>query len=205
MPPSSKELRLKVKNSQKLAKNLVININYKGYMDSSTIGVVYFGNKRKDSKSGKRINDFVIPCDENLYGQLFVIFYSDESDEFYIRDLGLGQGVYLKLDYSYKLTSDILINIGETHLYFKIVLGSNSYPNLILTVFTLKDTKTYCFYAQEQHIAPIRIGRASDCDISINDMLLSKYQASILYSHSQGWMLIDGNIIRQRPSTNGAW
>lgn len=205
IPPSSKELRLKVKNSPQLAKNLVININYKGYMDSSTAGVVYFGNKRKSSKHGDRVCDFIIPCDSSSYGRMFVIYYCPDSDNYFIRDLGAGPGVYLKLDYSFKLTSDILVKIGESLLYFKIVVGSNSYPNLLLTVFSNGNSKSYCFYAQEQHISPIRIGRANDCDICINDMLLSKYQASILYSHNQGWMLIDGNLIRQRPSTNGAW
>lgn len=205
MTPSNKELRLKVKNSPQLAKNLVININYKGYMDSLTPGVVYFGSKRKADKGGSRVCDFIIPSEPKQYGRMFVIYYCTDSDNYYIRDLGVGQGVYLKLDYSFKLTSDILVKIGESFLFFKIVVGSNSYPNLLLTVFSGEDNKTYCFYAQEQHISPIRIGRAQDCDICINDMLLSKYQASILYSHNKGWMLIDGNLIRQRPSTNGAW
>ena len=205
MPPSTKELRLKVKNSPSLAKDLVININYQGYMDSTTPGVVYFGTKRKAFKGGSRVCDFIIPCDLSFYGRMCVIYYCTDTDNYYLRDLGLGPGVYLKLDYSFKLTSDILIKIGESLLYFKIAVGSNSYPNLLLTVFSQQDSKSYCFYAQEQHISPIRIGRANDCDICINDMLLSKYQASILYSHNQGWMLIDGNLIRQRPSTNGAW
>jgi hypothetical protein len=205
MNPTGKELRLKVKNSPSLAKDLVININYQGYMDSFTPGVVYFGGKRKVKKGGVRCCDFVIPNEEKCYGQMFVIYFSEDCEEYYLRDLGVGQGVYLKLDYSFKLTSDILVNIGETHLFFKIAFGNSSYPNLMLTVFTASEVKTYCFYAQEQHISPVRIGRADDCEICIKDMLLSKYQASILYSHSQGWMLIDGNIIRQRPSTNGAW
>ena len=116
----------------------------------------------------------------------------------------MGPGVFVKLDYSYKLTSDILVKLGDTHLYFRIVFSDNSYPNLLLTVFG-GSVKNYCFYAQEQHISPIKLGRASDCDICIEDMMISKYQACILYSHSKGWMLIDGNLVKQRPSTNGAW
>jgi hypothetical protein len=174
-------------------------------MESATKGIVFFGHKRKDKKGGKRICDVVIPGDECIYGQAFIVYYCCESDNFFIRDLGFGHGAYVKLDYSYKLTSDILVRIGDTHLYFRIVVGENSYPNLLLTAINDLGSKSYCFYAQEQHIAPIKIGRAKDCDICIEDMLLSKYQASILYSHSQGWMLIDGNLIRQRPSTNGAW
>jgi hypothetical protein len=203
---TTKELRLRVKNSQVFSKDFVLNISSQGYMSSKTKGVVYFGNKRKNYKGGEKICDFIIPCDGvKQYGQLFVIYYCVESDSYIIRDLGIGPGVYVKLEYSFKLTSDILINIGESHLYFRIVFTENSYPNLLLTVFSAGPPQNYCFYAQEQHISPIRIGRARDCDICLDDMLLSKYQASILYSHSQGWMLIDGNLVRQRPSTNGGW
>ena len=184
----------------------MININYLGYLDSQQKGVVYFGNKRKDSKGGIKINDFIIPSEISpIRGRMFMIYYCPDSENYYIRDLGIGPGVYIKLDYSYKLTSDILVNIGETHLYFRIVLSNSSYPNLLLVVFTKTITKNYCFYAQEQHISPIKIGRAADCDICIDDMMISKYQSCILYSHSKGWMLIDGNLIKQRPSTNGAW
>jgi len=188
-----------------LSKDLVVNITHLGYLDSQSKGVVFFGNKRKIEKSGEKINDFIIPSESNpIRGRHFMIHYCMESQNYYIRDLGIGSGVYIKLEYSYKLTSDILVKIGESHLYFRIVLSESSYPNLLLTVFC-KDTKNYCFYAQEQHISPIKIGRANDCDICIEDMMISKYQACILYSHSKGWMLIDGNLIKQRPSTNGAW
>jgi FHA domain len=174
-------------------------------MNSQYKGVVYFGNKRKNTKKGYKINDFVIPDNEEpVYGRLFMIYYGIEDYNYYLRDLGIGKGVYAKLDYSYKLTSDILVNIGSSHLYFRISFSDSSYPNLLLTVFG-RSTQNYCFYAQEQHINPIKIGRADDCDICIDDMLLSKYQACILYSQSKGWMLIDGNLVKQRPSTNGAW
>ena len=202
---SSKQLRLRVMNSPSLSKDLVISINPSGYLSPITKSIVFFGHKRKDYKKGSKINDFIIPTEgPSIRGRLFMIFYSITKDNYFIRDLGLGSGVFVKLEYSYKLTSDILINIGETFLFFQIVLSDSSYPNLLLTIFE-KKVKNFCFYAQEQHIAPIKIGRAFDCDICIDDMMISKYQACILYSHSNGWMLIDGNIIKQRPSTNGAW
>jgi predicted component of type VI protein secretion system len=48
------------------------------------------------------------------------------------------------------------------------------------------------------------IGRTPDCDIRINDKLLSKSQASISFDpdHSS-WILTDG--FNNKPSTNGTW
>lgn len=202
---TAKQLRLRVKNSPLLAKDFVVSISCEGYLSPLVPGVVYFGGKRKIESKGAKLNDFVVPSEQlSPRGRFFLIYYSIVSDSYFIRDLGTGPGVYIKLEYSYKLTSDILLNIGETQLYFRLVLSENSYPNLLLTVFG-NTVKNYFFYAQEQHISPIKIGRADDCDILIEDMLISKYQACILYSHSKGWMFIDGNLIKQRPSTNGAW
>jgi len=50
---------------------------------------------------------------------------------------------------------------------------------------------------------PLRVGRQEDCDVHIDDSLLSKYQCSIEYSQSSGWILKDGKD--NKPSTNGTW
>ena len=47
------------------------------------------------------------------------------------------------------------------------------------------------------------IGRFKDCEIQIEDNLLSKYQAHIIYTEENGWILIDG--VNAKSSTNGTW
>ena len=48
------------------------------------------------------------------------------------------------------------------------------------------------------------IGRTQDCDIKINDKLLSKNQAHIRYSADDDvWILTDG--LQNKSSTNGTW
>ena len=50
----------------------------------------------------------------------------------------------------------------------------------------------------------IVIGRTPDCDIRINDKLLSKNQASISFAgEKSAWILTDG--INNKASTNGTW
>ncbi len=49
----------------------------------------------------------------------------------------------------------------------------------------------------------IQIGRKSDCDIFIDENLLSKYQCNVEFTQTNGWILRDGKD--KRPSTNGTW
>ncbi len=49
----------------------------------------------------------------------------------------------------------------------------------------------------------IKIGRMPDCEIRIDDNLLSKYQASIRWVNGTGWVLDDG--FNNKPSTNSNW
>jgi len=42
-----------------------------------------------------------------------------------------------------------------------------------------------------------------DCEVRIEDSLLSKYQGSIKYVADNGWILYDG--LNGKPSTNSNW
>lgn len=60
------------------------------------------------------------------------------------------------------------------------------------------------YYKQEYSGKSIVIGRTPDCDIRINDKLLSKNQASIQFNPAQdSWILTDG--FNNKASTNGTW
>lgn len=64
--------------------------------------------------------------------------------------------------------------------------------------------KVYYFKQDPSGAKPIVIGRTPDCDIRLNDKLLSKKQASIEFDAAKSaWMLIDG--INNKASTNGTW
>ena len=60
------------------------------------------------------------------------------------------------------------------------------------------------YYKQDLTGKRIIIGRTPDCDIKINDKLLSKCQASVSFvPDTQQWVLVDG--FKNKPSTNGTW
>lgn len=49
----------------------------------------------------------------------------------------------------------------------------------------------------------IKIGRMPDCEVKIDDNLLSKYQSTIKYISNSGWTLFDG--YNSKSSTNSNW
>lgn len=58
----------------------------------------------------------------------------------------------------------------------------------------------------------IRIGRSENCEVMINENMLSRFQCIIDYNMNVGWTIRDGytvktkdNLIEYRPSTNGTW
>ncbi|CAG9328794.1 unnamed protein product [Blepharisma stoltei] len=209
-----KLLRLKVKSSLILPRNSVINITPLKYELSgrtSSDGVTYFGCKKKDRHKGKIVCDFIIPYnDKQLNNSLrnphFMIHYNPFADSYYIRDLGIGSGVYAKIDYTLALLRrQYIVNFGESHLLISVI-PSNPYPRLCLKVYGGKSAGELMFFeAHEYHVNQVFIGRDRDCNVCIDDALISKKQATVFYSQIKGWMLVDGDLQTQRPSTNGTW
>jgi len=59
----------------------------------------------------------------------------------------------------------------------------------------------YCCQHKDQVLV---IGRSPNCDIRIDDELLSKMQATVVYDVKLGmWVIIDG--FEGKASTNGTW
>lgn len=88
----------------------------------------------------------------------------------------------------------------ESHrLKLKIFGGPSSGEILYWSINTNKYDYSY-FKNEGQEII---IGRTTNCDIRIDDKLLSKTQAHIKCSESGQWVLIDG--FHNKPSTNGTW
>ena len=58
----------------------------------------------------------------------------------------------------------------------------------------------------------IRIGRSPDCEITVEDNMLSRLHCTIEYRDNVGWIIRDGYLSRQKDgshesklSTNGTW
>ena len=69
------------------------------------------------------VNDFVIPnkqhetVDKSHKGRHFQIWFDIPTKRYYIKDLGIGFGVFKKMEYGKTILKDnMLINIGEAYI-----------------------------------------------------------------------------------------
>ena len=118
----SKTLKLRIVNSGMLDKDRILMIKPHGLEFSKRRGedgYVFFGCKKKFKNAV--INDFVIPLrepelNEAHRGRHFVIYYRIDKNSYWIRDLCVGFGVFVRLDYTLLLKDSMLFNIGESFL-----------------------------------------------------------------------------------------
>jgi len=163
------------------------------------------------------INDFVFPIEEkednlNIYDiPNFAIYYNVEDGNYYIKDFNTGVGALMKIK-KYVIEENTLINIGSNYLVVyierhKIII--KIFNNSILESRNTGDKNTMKCELKEFEIQPgkdnfIYIGRSQNCDVIIEDMMLSKVQCNIEYnSREKRFYLNDGD--GKKESTNGTW
>lgn len=137
--------------------------------------------------------------------------------------MGIGFGVFKKMENgSAVLKDNMLVNVGEAYIVVNLLPEGaeergRSYETLKLKMFGGPGNgEVYEFNLDKikQEDKDILIGRTPDCDVRINDKLLSKIQSHVKlqYNHnkndqqSQGllqWTLYDG--YKGKSSTNGTW
>ena len=171
-----------------------------------------------DSKSKDfLLNDFIFPTegnDEN-YGLYespnFTIYYNIQDGNYYIKDFNTGVGALMKIK-KYAMEGNTLINIGANYLVIYIEKNRiliKIFNNSILENTSQKESSNInCDIKQidiEENIdSNTTIGRSQHCDITIEDMMLSKVQCSIEYnSKTKKIYLCDGD--GKKESTNGTW
>ncbi|OMJ74013.1 hypothetical protein SteCoe_27161 [Stentor coeruleus] len=204
-----KTLKLRIVNSGMLDKDKILNIRPSGLEQSkrrADDGYVFFGCKKK--LRNIIVNDFVVPLrdpelNETHRGKHFVIYYRIDKNSYWIRDLCVGFGVFVRLDYTLLLKDSMLFNIGESFLvvHFK---NTQNFSEISIRVFgagVSGESKTFNSIQDEN----ILIGRNAASHIKISDQMLSKVQCTIFYTCTSGWMLVDGDLNNNRCSTNGTW
>lgn len=81
---------------------------------------------------------------------------------------------------------------------------SQAPPKLKLRVFSVSRSDQPDLFSCQFEEQEVVIGRSPNCDIRVDDELLSKMQASISFDlNSREWVLQDG--YQGKKSTNGTW
>lgn len=172
-------------------------------------GNIFFGNcKRKVLSTGQKgeiENDIVIRNNKSkIPGQHFVIEYNWDDNVYYIRDLGIGFGVFRKLHSYAQVRNNMMASINNNFIVFEV---TEDLQNSCLTceVFTKdKPPLKYSFLSSECSLKNITIGRSRNSEILIEDVGVSKVNSSIMWRNGV-WLLIDGDEKSRKYSTNGTW
>jgi len=241
---SAKNLNLQVINNSLLKKGMNIIITCEGIKNQlnnklkRNDGFVYFGAYPNNEnipldENNYEIIDFNLYSntffnnfnnennnfDENNKGRHFLIEYSLEKNIYIIKDLGVGYGTFVRLDYTLNLKDNMLINIGQIYVLIHISnffeyndsqnnnsnnnnsLNSQKPNQLKLIIYGINYNEETFYYKPINN--NITIGRYQLANIHLNDKLLSQIHCTINYSEKEGWLLTDGQI--NKPSTNGTW
>ena len=222
---SYKILNLSVASTSLNFSKTIFSITPLGIIDgkrNNKDGVVLFGyepNKNIEEDIVEQndaqyisVYDFVFPIEKENSLNLkefpsFAIYFNTKDENYYIKDFNIGIGALMKIK-KYKIENNTLINIGANYLV--ICIGEE---NLVIKIFNncilqnKAEDKKYeikNFKINKKKDASIIIGRSKKCDLSIEDMMMSKIQSCVKYfSKENAFYLYDGNS--EKESMNGTW
>ena len=158
--------------------------------------------------------------DDRFIGRHFQIKFNPNDMNYYLRDLGHGFGTFIKILELTELKNNFLLSIGENYIVFTLGLEeemiinehtSNNedkeYNDLInLKIFSGNIRHGKLSFSPKQ--SPFIIGRSSDCEVIIDDSMLSRFHCTIKFMDNK-WYVLDGVIDKKtnkiKNSTNGSW
>ena len=151
-PIEDSELILKLKvlsgNLQSGSEICIMQTGFKGGYRRKKDGTTYFGCKKRMLKNNLRmqhgviVNDIVIKLREkamreNFRGRHFKIYYKENS--YYIRDLGVGFGTFIKIEDSFQIRDGNLFTFGDSFMMLNLIsdklVGRISY-RLKITIYS---------------------------------------------------------------------
>ena len=192
------------------------------------------GEKNKNSNNNNSNNSTEIIENNKNIGRYFYIYYNPDYSKYYVKDIGSPCGTFIKIENEIILKNSYVINIGDTFLEISIGLDglsfynsntemdiknqittsvdSNAEYNNNLNLKIISKDKVYDPVNFLPTKSIIKIGRATSCEVSIDDILLSRVHCTIEYKNTVGWIIRDGYRSEDSQesddikwSTNGTW
>jgi pSer/pThr/pTyr-binding forkhead associated (FHA) protein len=176
---------------------------------------INYNNKNNNNNNDDDENESEKEKENSQEGLFFKIYYNFISKKYYIKDLGNGFGTFIKLKDKFYIIDNSLINIGDSYLLFSYNKPEsdgnineqieNLNNNRILYCQPYNGDKKYETIIFQNYVKNyFTIGRKEDCDLNIQDKMLSKIHCLLVYSEEEGWYIIDGDEYGNH-STNGTW
>lgn len=113
----------------------------------------------------------------------------------------------------------MLLNIGENYIVFTLGLeedmllnencinGDKEKTDQLLNVKLFSGNIRHGILTFLPEKCPLHIGRSPDCEIFVDDSMVSRVNCTITYE-KETWMITDGSILigeGNKKSTNGTW
>ena len=199
------------------------NNNNNNYLNFNSYVDVQLPPKDCDISTFSSLNNL----NNNLIGRYFCIYFNPDVMKYYLREC-MNYSTYIKIQNEVILKDNFIINIGTSYINVnigeedndeinqynnkKIASLQNNYNsnNLILKIES-KNVK-YDPMVFQPTKTQLRIGRNINCEISVDDDLLSRVHCTIIFKKNVGWVIRDGMYIKNKnetvdikPSTNGTW
>ena len=160
--------------------------------------------------------------DDRFMGRHFQIKFNPDDMEYYLKDLGHGFGTFIKLLDWTEITNNFLLTIGDNYIVFTLGIEEDlltnehtsnkedeEYNNLInIKIFSGNIRHGQLSFNPKQ--SPIIIGRSPDCDVIIEDSMLSRFHCTVEFNENKNkWFIVDGVYDKEKKgiknSTNGSW
>ena len=201
---------LVIKNSEKFQEIRIFPQGIEPPVRNLRDGVVYFGCKRKDLQ-GNTVVDYVCnlsnkSLSDKYRGPHFMIYFDLSEKAYFLHDLALGFGSFLRITETLVLEDDFLLSIGESFMLVNLIHKTqcDMYPRLRVKLFGGQcPEEIFYFHPQEFYLCNIVVGRSQKCQVTVHDTLISKQHASIFFTSDRNWVIIDGTATTN--STNGTW
>jgi hypothetical protein len=235
-----KESQNKEKEKEKEKENIIFcsnNNDNSDYIDIQVPPWEQEKEKEKITQISTMINSNVSNILENKkFGRYFYIYFNPDYMKYYIKDCGMSYATFIKIQNELILKDNYMINIGDTYLKISIGIENKYYYlngkrnnrfsskknkfsieeseyNNNLNIKILSRDKIYDPLNFPPTKSKIKIGRASNCEITIDDILLSRVHCTIEYKDNIGWIIRDGYNNKEntkestdiKSSTNGTW
>ena len=153
-------------------------------------------------------------------GIFFQIMYNKDKNLYTINDPGNGYGTFIQLQREYYIKESSLINIGDSYLVFSYLppkqsefisdskilkIGSDiNYHSILYVNVICKDFQFDLVQMFPSDDSIIKVGRDHECQLCLQDQMLSRVHCLIKYYSGKGWVIVDGGV-RGNKSTNGTW
>lgn len=164
-------------------------------------------------------------------GKYFQIFFNPENLKYYLLDSGFCYGTFVKIQSETILKDNTLINIGNSYISVSIGFEDDtifSEPNIELNkkipsqpnkdynnnlnLKIMSKNVTYDPVNFQPTKSSIRVGRSQNCEVVVEDNMLSRIHCTIEFRKNVGWVIRDGvynsnkdGNIEVKASTNGTW